>query len=217
MAEEKNIAFPISAVMTANTISTVDLRQAEPPKVIPANVQIQTFHRLESDSPIYGLVGQVASDWAGLEHVLDIIIWNLAEVQPHLGACLTAQMMGHAPRCDAIIALATYRKFPPDLIDEVDNFKNSLFSVSNPRNRIIHDPWIAIATADSEGRSVESGQYKSMARKELKCGANKADIDAIQKLIEKIQQKRDDASELRNKINAALINAKLSPSPGRSS
>lgn len=196
MAEEKDEAFPITVAKTvSNTL-----------QVYPSLnlVTVETFKRLPEDSPIYGLVGQVASDWAYLEHVLDLIIWELAGIKQSVGACLTAQMMGHVPRCEAIIALATHRGLDPSIVERADRLKNSLFQVSTPRNRVVHDPWILISTTNSRGHFHEPGQFKSMARKELRFGASKAEIDDIQDLIAKIREKIKDCSDFRNAVSDAL-------------
>jgi hypothetical protein len=50
------------------------------------------------DHPVYTLIGKVASKWSHLEHTLDLIIWDLAGIEPEKGACITAQMMGAANR-----------------------------------------------------------------------------------------------------------------------
>jgi hypothetical protein len=165
---------------------------------------IETFQRLPADSPIYSLVGQVASDWAHLEHVLDLTIWELAEIPQQLGACMTAQIAGHHNKCDTIIALANHRGLSPATVKKVEVLKGALYDVSNPRNRIVHDPWILISKSTSDGHSHDPGQYKSMARKELKFGANKAEIELLEDTIKKIQQKIADCSALRALISAEL-------------
>ena len=49
---------------------------------------------LPEDHPFYALVGRVASEWAHLEHIIDLTIWKLLDVDDRLGACLTAQYPG---------------------------------------------------------------------------------------------------------------------------
>src|ERR1700674_5533818 len=125
--------------------------------LIPAP-SIETFVRLPDDNPIYSLVGQVASDWAFIEHILDLIIWELAGINHAKGACLTAQITGHHNKCDSIIALETYLGFSASTIKRVEDLKGSLYNVSNPRNRIVHDPWILIRTVNTQGLFTEPGQ-----------------------------------------------------------
>ena len=41
-------------------------------------VPSRTYTRTRDAHPIYQMVGQVASEWAHLEHLLDELIWRLA-------------------------------------------------------------------------------------------------------------------------------------------
>jgi hypothetical protein len=49
------------------------------------------------EHPIYALIGQVAAAWAQVDHLLDILIWQLADVDPQAGACITAEITGTLP------------------------------------------------------------------------------------------------------------------------
>src|SRR5262249_26807541 len=102
--------------------------------------------RPPSDNPIYSLVGQIASDWAYVEHMLDIVIWELAEIEPERGACITAQMMGTYSRFKAIIALLMLRQrlTQKDLsrfINKATDLSNRANGPGEKRNRATHDPW----------------------------------------------------------------------------
>ena len=61
-------------------------------------------------APIYSLVGQVASSWAHIDHLLDILIWQLADVDAQAGACITAQISGAYGRFRAVIALFKFHQ-----------------------------------------------------------------------------------------------------------
>src|SRR6266704_5852432 len=63
------------------------------------------------DHPHLALIGRIAVEWAAIEHQLDVIIWRLASLEPHVGACLTAQIMGVGPRFLTLIALCDQAKF----------------------------------------------------------------------------------------------------------
>jgi len=58
---------------------------------------------LPPDHHVYTLVGRVASEWSRFEHTLDLIICDLANIEPEKGACITAQIMGATPRFRVII------------------------------------------------------------------------------------------------------------------
>jgi hypothetical protein len=80
---------------------------SEAPDTASFKVSIRT--PIPEHHPALHLIGQVASEWALLEHTLDQIIWSLANVQRDLGACVTGQIVGATPRFNAIIALSTRR------------------------------------------------------------------------------------------------------------
>jgi hypothetical protein len=50
-------------------------------------------------------VGSVATHWALFEFLLDITVWSATKLEPRIGACLTAQISGHARKLDAVIGL----------------------------------------------------------------------------------------------------------------
>jgi hypothetical protein len=49
---------------------------------------------LPPDHPLYARIGRVASEWAHIEHILDLIIWKLANIHDKQGACITSQILG---------------------------------------------------------------------------------------------------------------------------
>jgi hypothetical protein len=171
---------------------------------VPPGLTIQTSDDLPSDSPIYALVGRIASAWARLEHTLDYAIWELSGLDQHTGACLTAQMLGHRPRCEALIALCSRRKLPTDLVKQVGSLRGSLYDVSGPRNRAIHDPWVEITSWSSDGDTTQTGQFRSMDAKELKFGAHPAETESLTKTLVKIQNKTRDCESLCKAILAAF-------------
>src|SRR5215472_535103 len=81
------------------------------------------------DHPIYSLVGQVASSWAHIDHLLDILIWQLADVDPQAGSCITAQIGGTFGRFKGVIALLKFHqqrtnKDLKSLIDKATELSN---------------------------------------------------------------------------------------------
>jgi hypothetical protein len=108
-------------------------------------VIIRNSERPLPEHPIYSFVGQVASEWAHLEHILDLIIWDLAAIARQDGACITAQLMGVSPRYRTLIAQLTLRsKTQPQFsrfITKVNSLMGSSYDPQERRNRIIHDPW----------------------------------------------------------------------------
>jgi hypothetical protein len=51
-------------------------------------------------------IAQVISVWARLEYDIDELIWELARLEPDIGACLTAQFSTVNARFNALLAVA---------------------------------------------------------------------------------------------------------------
>jgi hypothetical protein len=151
---------------------------------------------LPEDHPFYALIGRVTSEWAHLEHALDLIIWDLCGIPQPVAACVTGQILGATPRFNALIALATYKGVDEKVIDEIKQILNRTYEVQEQRNRLIHDPWYA------EKSSMQPGQFKSMPKKKLQFGIRDVDEAAVRKTIADIRKRKDEVSKLWNKIFA---------------
>lgn len=89
----------------------------------------------------YAEVGKLAAIWAMVEYRMDQLIWHLSGVDQTLGACVTTQLNGTAPRLRAIKAMAELRGYSPDIITKLNKFGAEIISPQEYRNRAIHDPW----------------------------------------------------------------------------
>jgi hypothetical protein len=87
-------------------------------------------------------LGRVANAWAHLEFLMDTLIWDLAEVQQMLGACITVQMMGSGNRLRALMSLLLLREAPKEIVDRLERFTSSNHGMQQKRNRIVHDTWV---------------------------------------------------------------------------
>jgi hypothetical protein len=67
--------------------------------------------------PLYADIGRVAAQWAHYEHILDLIIWDLAATGPEKGACISGQLVGTTPRYFAMLALGTTRGLRHQTLD----------------------------------------------------------------------------------------------------
>lgn len=149
---------------------------------------------LPAEHPFYALIGHVTSEWSHLEHALDQIIWDLSGIPPHLGACITGQIMGASPRFLAIIALATAKGIDAAKIEKVRELMNQTFSVQEERNRIIHDPWYL------ELKTESPGQFKSMPKKDLRYGMADVEQHQIEQLKDRIARRTNSARALWNEL-----------------
>lgn len=84
---------------------------------------------------------QAISAYSMIEYEIDCLIWDLARVEPEVGACLTAQYIGSASRMDALIALAHEQKVGAESIKNLNKFKDKVGALGRERNRLAHDPW----------------------------------------------------------------------------
>ncbi|SIO61531.1 hypothetical protein SAMN05443247_08858 [Bradyrhizobium erythrophlei] len=143
--------------------------------------------------PIYALVGKVASDWAHVEHTLDVIIWDLSGIDHRKGAAITAQIMGAYGRFKAILALLAHpdfsgRKSLQAVVRRATDLMNRSSELSDKRNRIVHDPWYAYTVS---GRTA---QFKSMPHKDHRYGIQLVDakvLDGTQNSIREFAKRVD--------------------------
>jgi hypothetical protein len=160
-----------------------------------------TVKRAPSDHPIYALVGRVASGFAHLEHVLDLIIWDLTGIDASRVACITAQINGSRPRYAAIISLLKQRKAQAfdDLAKEVEKLMKKTFDHAERRNRIVHDPWYV---TDDEAKL--TAQFRSMPTKDPQFGICAVDEKELTDVIQIADDLASAAGDLREEIRAAL-------------
>jgi hypothetical protein len=91
---------------------------------------------VSEDHPFFRLIGRVSAEWAQFEHTLDLVIWILVGASDPLMACVTAQVMGAQPRCNAIIALIKQRGLSDRLRKECTSLIKDAHGPQTARNRI---------------------------------------------------------------------------------
>lgn len=104
------------------------------------------------------------SAYARLEHQVDELIWKLAEIEPEIGACLTAQIVSIAPRMDALITLAYAQHVSEECLTRLNKFKARIGGLSNERNRLAHDPWFSGFQTDKLFRLEKTARGKLIHR-----------------------------------------------------
>jgi len=110
---------------------------------------------------VYSRVGAVASWWASFEMEIDLAALRLAGLNASaIAMCFTAHIMGAGRKLDAYVAVAKERgstKFAAEL----EAMIKDTASMTERRNRIVHDMWI-----------VESpeliGRFEVTARRKLR-------------------------------------------------
>ena len=97
---------------------------------------------------IYMLMGSISSTWSHIENAVDVTIWELAQVEPAFGACITAQIQSLHYRLFALSALVQQRGCGPEIIKKINQFDRCTQPLSEKRNRVIHDPVVT----ESDGK-----------------------------------------------------------------
>jgi hypothetical protein len=161
-------------------------------------VRVTVHSPLPADHPFYAKVGHIASEWAHFEHILDLIIWEMAGVEPAKGACITASIMGHGGRCNSIASLGGLAGISPQIIKRIRSLKSDAFSVADARARIVHDPWYI------ERGSEQVSQFRSMPFTDPTYGMKDITDAAIAETIRRIQVLKETAGGIRNDVLAEL-------------
>jgi hypothetical protein len=166
-------------------------------------VKLEGFDvRLHTDlpegHPFYAVVGLIASEWAHVEHILDLIVWKLAGIDPKHGACITAQIMGISGRCKAIVALANLQRLPTELAKRVRTLMERSYDAADRRACIVHDPWFIEIGEDS------IGQFKSMAYKDQRFGIIDVSETEVSDTLRRIRELKTIAGDLHRDFHDAL-------------
>ncbi len=122
-----------------------------------------------------------------------------------LGACITGQMIGAAPRFKAILSLGSRKQLSPDLLKRVDALMRRTFDLAEERNRIVHDPWYLDKDTD------QPGQFRSMPFKKPHYGIKDIGESDIRKTLDAIRVRRDEAGKLCAEIVDALSTSQRKP------
>lgn len=157
------------------------------------------------EHPIYSLVGQIASSWAHVDHMLDILIWELADVDAQAGACITAQIPGTFGRFKALIALLTFHqqrtnKNLKPLIDKATELSQKGNAPGDKRHRAVHDPWYDYPTSEDQ-----TAQFKAMPHKDHRYGIHPVDLAELEAALEDIKKFSERVSAFRKDALDALV------------
>jgi hypothetical protein len=136
----------------------------------------------EFDPTMYGIVGNICSDWAILEYEINKCIWRLAAIfHDQLGSCITAQIPGFNGRMEALILLARERGISNGYIKSLNKFLEDSRGLLEARNRAAHDPV-----------AIENGKHV-----QLQITARGKSVFEIREITrEKLTKDRDDIDRL---------------------
>ena len=162
----------------------------------------QVHTPLPPDHELNTLIGQVASGWAYVEHILDGIIWELVGVEPSYGACITAQVMGIGNRCRILLALAELKHLDKSIVDRITELMRRSYDTGELRNRIVHNPWFL------EHQSKTATQFKSMPWSERSYGMKTKDKKYLDTVLAKIGRRTQEAARIRAEVTIWLASSR---------
>jgi hypothetical protein len=162
---------------------------------VPENVTV--YSPPDTGHSVYSLIGQVAMSWSRIEQALDSCIGILADIDGAITACITAQMMGHAPRCLTIKALAHWRGHP-DIEKATEKLQQVLFGSAELRNRGIHDQLLV------EKKTKGTLKNHRMSKKELHFGLKEFDDTELKQAIQLMDKHLGDCYKLLSLIRGQV-------------
>jgi hypothetical protein len=152
---------------------------------------------LPADHPFYAEIGKVAAEWAQFEHILDLIVWDLAKIPQAEGSCITGAFQSYISRFDAINALADLQGIDKKILNQIDTLLRHARGAAKARNRIVHDAWY------EEKVTGQLGQFRSQSLKDKQTqrfGIRDIDRKEVEQLLAQIQRRIAEAHELRQEI-----------------
>jgi hypothetical protein len=158
------------------------------------------LRRPPPDHPSYALIGQITMWWSFIETRLDSCIGTLADMDPAITACITAQMMGHFPRCLTIKALAHWRGLS-EIEKATEGLQNALCEASELRNRATHDLLFI------ETKTNSTFKVHRMSKKELHYGLKEFDVSELKRTLSLITKRGQDCSNLLTRIHEEVYDS----------
>ena len=156
---------------------------------------------LPPDHPFYALVGRVAAEWSQLEHILDLTIWELMGGDKQISACVTAQIMGVGPRCNAIKTLGSARGLSDVLLKPFRTLRGDAYPIADKRARIVHDPWFL------EVYTAQPSQFRAMPTSDPRYGIHPVSEEFIGQTLGQIRELQKYAVEAMHAVFDALASS----------
>jgi hypothetical protein len=141
---------------------------------------------------LFTIIGNIATDWATLEYMVNDCIWFAAQIDEVLGACITAQIISLQARFEALVLLLGARGAERKLIAMANKLAEEARKLTELRNRAVHDP-IAIHEQDKIPRQLQiTGRGKLVFEvREISEGQLYDDKDKIDAFVGKFMRFRD--------------------------
>ncbi|WMT79587.1 hypothetical protein [Bradyrhizobium sp. Ash2021] len=143
-------------------------------------------------------LGHVAAMSASLDFSVNMAIWELANVERWIGACLTTQLFSPSSRFRVLISLIQVRGGSPDIITKVNKFAERAGGLARRRNAYVHDPW----TIEEEGGGVH--RIHVTMEGTFKFGFTPTSIEELKRLHDDIQDSILRFDQLREEVFRSL-------------
>jgi hypothetical protein len=140
--------------------------------------------------PYLTALGLVSTTYAELEFSINDAIWELANITRSAGVCMTAQMIGPAPRNRCLLALLKFRGASEQLLSEFNKLGKNIESVAARRNRYVHDPM----TIDHATGKVD--RMEATADKHIRYGFMPTEVQHLEQLAHDIDIVTDAFADL---------------------
>ncbi len=110
---------------------------------------LTVYEKLPDEHPFYAVVGRIASEWAHLEHQLDLVIWKLVGISSEIASCVTGQIMAASTFVFEAIAALAAAKSISSRVSKIEKLGLSVSNLAKSRNRFVHDAWYGGTTTPS--------------------------------------------------------------------
>jgi hypothetical protein len=128
----------------------------------------------------YSAIGRAAANWAFFEATIDDQSIELSGIPYETGVCFASQIMGSRPKLESFIALVKHLGIPKHFTEKLDKFATKVTTLSEQRNRVVHDPWILSKPAKPK-------RYETTAKRKLRIKLIEVSTEEITQLANNIE------------------------------
>jgi hypothetical protein len=143
-------------------------------------------------------LGHVAAMSASLDFSVNMAIWELANVERWIGACLTTQLFSPSSRFRVLCSLIQVRGGSPTIMTKVNKFAVRAGTLARRRNNYVHDPW----AIDEQGGEVK--RIHVTMEGQFNFGFTPTSIDELKRLYDDIQDSIRRFDQLREEVFRSL-------------
>jgi hypothetical protein len=143
-------------------------------------------------------LGHVAAMSSSLDLSVNMAIWELANVERWIGACLTTQLFSPSSRYRVLCSLIQVRGGSTAIVAKVNKFAVRAGALARRRNEYIHDAW----AVDEQGGEVK--RIHVTMEGSFKFGFTPTSIEELKRLYDDIQDSIRRFDQLREEAFRSL-------------